>query len=142
MFFFLCDRKIKTLLMDDSSVLEKNGDWLHELALHNTSLEVLNLYMTELTKLIPRDLETIAKNCHRSLVSVKVGGEFDMLELVGFFNAAVNLEEFCGGSLDEDPEWPDKYTKLTFPPKLSRVGLSYLVAKEMPIVNKLNMLSY
>ncbi|KAJ4903935.1 Coronatine-insensitive protein 1 [Raphanus sativus] len=127
-------RKIKTFLMEDSSILEKDGKWLHELALHNTSLEVLNLYMTELTKLSPRDLETIAKNCHRSLVSVKVVGDIDLLELVGFFNAAVNLEEFRGGSLDEDPETPDKYTNLTFPPKLTRVGISYLIANEMPIL--------
>ncbi|KAG2309368.1 hypothetical protein Bca52824_029116 [Brassica carinata] len=126
-------RKIKTLLMDDSSFLEKDGKWLHELALHNTSLEVLNFYMTELTKLSPRDLATIAKNCHRTLVSAKVG-DFDMLKLARFFNAAVNLEEFRGGALNEDPEKPDKYTKLTFPPKLSRLGLTYLGANEMPII--------
>ncbi|KAF8086131.1 hypothetical protein N665_0634s0017 [Sinapis alba] len=127
-------RKIKTLLMEDSSFLEKDGKWLHELALHNTSLEVLNFYMTELTKLSRKDLETIAKNCHRTLVSVKVG-DFEMLELAGFFNAAVNLEEFCGGTLDEDdPEETDKYMKLTFPPKLSRLGLTYLGANEMPII--------
>nr|ADK47027.1 coronatine insensitive 1 [Brassica rapa subsp. chinensis] len=126
-------RKIKTLLMDDSSFLEKDGKWLHELALHNTSLEVLNLYMTEFTKLSPRDLETIARNCHRSLVSVKIG-DVEILELVGFLKAAVNLEEFCGGALDEDPETPDKYKKLAFPPKLSRLGLTYLGANEMPIL--------
>ena len=127
------DRNIKTLVMEESSFLEKDGNWLHELALHNTSLEVLNLYMTELTKLSPRDLETIARNCHRSLVSVKVG-DVEVLELLGFFKAAVNLEEFCGGALDEDPETPDKYIKLTFPPKLSRLGLTYLGANEMPMI--------
>ncbi|KAF3556795.1 hypothetical protein F2Q69_00017688 [Brassica cretica] len=124
-------RNIKTLVMEESSFLEKDGKWLHELALHNTSLEVLNLYMTELTKLSPRDLETIARNCHRSLVSVKVG-DVEMLELVRFFNAAVNLEEFCGGAFT--PETPDKYIKLTFPPKLSRLGLTYFGANEMPMI--------
>ncbi|KAL0740144.1 hypothetical protein Bca4012_081657 [Brassica carinata] len=127
-------RKIKTLLMDDSSFLEKDGKWLHELALHNTSLEVLSFYMTELTKLSPTDLATIAKNCHRTLVSVKVG-DFEMLKLARFFKAAVNLEEFRGGALNEDPEKPGKYTKkLTFPPKLHRLGLTYLGANEMPII--------
>ncbi|KAF2567200.1 hypothetical protein F2Q68_00028168 [Brassica cretica] len=124
-------RNIKTLVMEESSFLEKDGNWLRELALHNTSLEVLNLYMTELTKLSPRDLETIARNCHRSLVSVKVG-DVEMLELVRFFNAAVNLEEFCGGAFT--PETPDKYIKLTFPPKLSRLGLTYFGANEMPMI--------
>ena len=121
------------MVMEESSFLEKDGNWLHELALRNTSLEVLNLYMTELTKLNPRDLETIARNCHRSLVSVKIG-DVEMLELVGFFKSAVNLEEFCGGALDEDPETPDKYKKLAFPPKLSRLGLTYLGANEMPMI--------
>ncbi|KAJ0259498.1 Transport inhibitor response 1 domain-containing protein [Hirschfeldia incana] len=126
-------RKIKTLLMEDSSILEKNGDWLHELALHNTSLEVLNFYLTELTKISPRDLAAIAKNCHRSLVSVKIS-DIEILELARFFQAAVNLEEFLGGTLDEDHETPEKYMKLKFPPKLSSLGLSYLGANEMQIV--------
>ncbi|CAH8376544.1 unnamed protein product [Eruca vesicaria subsp. sativa] len=126
-------RKIKTLLMDESSIFEKDGKWLHELALHNTSLEVLNFYMTELTILSRQDLAMIARNCHRSLVSVKVG-ELEMLDLVGFFNAAVNLEEFFSGALNENVGDPDKYTNLTFPPKLCRLGLSYLGANQMPIV--------
>ncbi|CAN7008159.1 unnamed protein product [Brassica oleracea var. botrytis] len=126
-------RRIKTLLMEESSFLEKDGQWLHELALHNTSLEVLNFYMTEFNKINPKDLETIARNCRRSLISVKVG-DLEILELVGFFKAATNLEEFCGGSLNEDIGRPEKYMNLTFPPKLCRLGLSYLGANEMPIL--------
>ncbi|CAE6039998.1 unnamed protein product [Arabidopsis arenosa] len=125
-------RKIKTLLMEESSFIEKDGKWLHELAQHNTSLEVLNFYMTEFAKISPKDLETIARNC-RSLVSVKVG-DFEILELVGFFKAAANLEEFCGGSLNEDIGMPEKYMNLVFPRKLSRLGLSYMGPNEMPIL--------
>ncbi|EOA26779.1 hypothetical protein CARUB_v10022866mg [Capsella rubella] len=125
-------RKIKTLLMEESSFIEKDGKWLHELALHNTSLEVLNFYMTEFAKISPKDLEAIARNC-RSLVSVKVG-DFEILELVGFFKAAANLEEFCGGSLNEDIGMPEKYMNLVFPRKLCRLGLSYMGPNEMPIL--------
>lgn len=119
--------------MEECSVLEKDGNWLHELALHNTSLEVLNFYMTELAKISPKDLESIARNCRRSLVSVKVG-DFEILELVGFFKTAANLEEFCGGSLNEDIGRPEKYMNLSFPPKLCRLGLSYMGPNEMPIL--------
>ncbi|KAG7574280.1 hypothetical protein ISN44_As09g024790 [Arabidopsis suecica] len=125
-------RKIKTLLMEESSFIEKDGKWLHELAQHNTSLEVLNFYMTEFAKISPKDLETIARNC-RSLVSVKVG-DFEILELVGFFKAAAYLEEFCGGSLNEDIGMPEKYMNLVFPRKLCRLGLSYMGPNEMPIL--------
>lgn len=128
----LFSRKIKTLLMEESSFIEKDGKWLHELAQHNTSLEVLNFYMTEFAKISPKDLETIARNC-RSLVSVKVG-DFEMLELVGFFKAAANLEEFCGGSLNEDIGMPEKYMNLVLPRKLCRLGLSYMGPNEMPIL--------
>nr|VDC89825.1 unnamed protein product [Brassica oleracea] len=125
-------RKMKTLLMEESSFVEKDGNWLHELALHNTSLEVLNFYMTEFAKINAKDLESIARNC-RSLVSVKIG-DFEMLELVGFFKAATNLEEFCGGSLNEEIGRPEKYMNLTFPPKLCCLGLSYMGPNEMPIL--------
>ncbi|XP_010554643.1 PREDICTED: coronatine-insensitive protein 1 [Tarenaya hassleriana] len=125
-------RKIKTLLMEESFFIEKDGEWLHELALHNTSLEVLNFYMTELAKINPKDLETIARNC-RSLVSLKLG-DCEILDLVGVFKAAINLEEFCGGSFNEDPDRPDKYLTLSFPRKLCRLGLSYMGTNEMPII--------
>ncbi|VVB02800.1 unnamed protein product [Arabis nemorensis] len=125
-------RKIKTFLMEESSFVEKDGKWLHELAQNNTSLEVLNFYMTEFAKISPKDLESIARNC-RNLSSVKVG-DFEILELVGFFKAAANLEEFCGGSLNEDIGRPEKYMNLSFPRKLSRLGLSYLGPNEMPIL--------
>lgn len=118
--------------MEESSFVEKDGKWLHELAQHNTSLEVLNFYMTEFAKISPKDLESIARNC-RYLASVKVG-DFEILELVGFFKAAANLEEFCGGSLNEDIGRPEKYMNLGFPPKLCRLGLSYMGPNEMPIL--------
>lgn len=124
----LC-RQLRTLLLEESSIYEKDGDWLHEIAVNNTVLETLNFYMTDLNKVRFEDLELIAKNC-RSLVSVKIS-DCEILDLFGFFNAAAALEEFCGGSFNDVP---DKYSAVTFPRKLCRLGLTYMGKNEMPIV--------
>ncbi|KDP44828.1 hypothetical protein JCGZ_01328 [Jatropha curcas] len=124
----LC-RQLRTLLLEESSILEKDGDWLHQIAINNTVLENLNFYMTELTKVRFEDLELIAKNC-RSLVSVKIS-DCEILDLHGFFHAAAALEEFCGGSFNDAP---DKYSAVTFPQRLCRLGLTYMGKNEMPIV--------
>ncbi|KAJ9160263.1 hypothetical protein P3X46_025677 [Hevea brasiliensis] len=124
----LC-RQLRTLFLEESSILEKDGDWLHEIALNNTVLETLNFYMTDLNTVRFEDLELIAKNC-RNLVSVKIS-DCEILDLVGFFNAAVALEEFCGGSFNDVP---DRYSAVSFPRKLCRLGLTYMGKNEMPIV--------
>ncbi|CAL5363761.1 unnamed protein product [Camellia sinensis] len=122
-------RSLKTLFLEESTIKEKDGEWLHELALNNTVLESLNLYMTELLKIRFQDLELIARNC-RSLVSVKIS-ECELLDLIGFFSAAAALEEFCGGSFGEQPE---KYSSVSFPQRLRSLGLTYMGRNEMPIV--------
>lgn len=115
--------------MEESSIIEKDGEWLHELATNNTVLETLNFYMTELAKVQYQDLELIARNC-RSLLSVKIS-DCEILELVDFFRAAAVLEEFCGGSFNDEPE---NYTAVSLPQRLSRLGLTYMGKNEMPIV--------
>ncbi|KAJ6982986.1 coronatine-insensitive protein 1 [Populus alba] len=125
-------RQLRTLFLEESAIAyEKDGDWLHELATNNTVLETLNFYMTDLTKVRLEDLELLAKNC-RSLVSVKIS-DCEILELVGFFRAASAIEEFCGGSFNE-PDQPGKYSAVVFPPKLCRLGLSYMEKNVMSIV--------
>lgn len=114
--------------MEESSVLENDGKWLHELALNNTVLETLNFYLTDIANIRIQDLELLAKNCP-NLVSVKIT-DCEMLNLVNFFRYASSLEEFCGGSYNEDPE---KYAAVSLPAKLSRLGLTYIGKKEMPI---------
>ncbi|XP_061986141.1 coronatine-insensitive protein 1 [Populus nigra] len=124
-------RQLRTLFLEESAIVERDGDWLHELATNNTVLETLNFYMTELTRVRSEDLELLARNC-RSLVSVKVS-DCEILDLVGFFHAASALEEFCGGSFNE-PDEPDKYSAVRFPPKLCCLGLSYMEKNVMSIV--------
>lgn len=134
-------RNLKTLFLEESTIIDNGGEWLHELALNNTVLENVNFYMTELSRFKSEDLELIARNC-RSLVSLKIS-DCDILDLVRFLQSAVSLEEFGGGSFNVQPE-PDaegglneplgKYAAVTFPQRLCNLGLTYLGNSEMPIV--------
>lgn len=121
-------KNLRVLFMEESSVLENDGKWLHELASNNTVLETLNFYLTDIANIRIEDLELLAKNCP-NLVSVKIT-DCEMLNLVNFFRYASSLEEFCGGSYNEDPE---KYAAISLPSKLSRLGLTYIGKNEMPI---------
>ncbi|XP_047325251.1 coronatine-insensitive protein 1 isoform X2 [Impatiens glandulifera] len=122
-------KNLRTLFLEESNIKEKDGEWLHELALNNTVLETLNFYMTDLNLIKSGDLEHIARNCP-SLVSVKIN-ECELLELCGFFQAAVGLQEFAGGSFGEQPE---KYSALSFPQRLCGLGFTYMGRKEMFII--------
>ncbi|XVF83868.1 hypothetical protein PTKIN_Ptkin16aG0527900 [Pterospermum kingtungense] len=124
----LC-RQLRTLFLEESAIDLKDGQWLHEIAINNSVLEHLNFYMTDLTRVNFEDLELIAKNCP-NLTSVKIS-DFEILDLVGFFRHAAALEEFCGGSFNDQP---DKYTAVTFPRRLCSLGLTYMGRSEMPIV--------
>ncbi|XVE69360.1 hypothetical protein DITRI_Ditri09bG0145800 [Diplodiscus trichospermus] len=129
-YIFICFiRQLRTLFLEESTIIERDGQWLHEIAINNSVLETLNFYMTDLAQVSFEDLELIARNC-RNLVSVKIS-DCEILDLVGFLRAAAVLEEFCGGSFNEQP---DRYTAVTFPPKLCRLGLTYMGKNEMPIV--------
>ncbi|KAL8201698.1 hypothetical protein R6Q57_010845 [Mikania cordata] len=125
----LCDN-LRVLYLQESLIVEKDGQWLHELALNNTVLECLNFYMTDLSKFSFKDLELIARNCRESLVSVKIS-ECDFTGLVDFFNHVVNLQEFGGGAFSNQPE---KYTGLKFPPSLRCMALNYASQSEIPVV--------
>ncbi|KAM3282011.1 coronatine-insensitive protein 1 [Capsicum chacoense] len=134
-------RNLRTLLMEESSIIEKDGEWVHELALNNTVLENLNFYMTDLVQVRAEDLELIARNC-KSLVSMKIS-ECEITNLLGFFRAAAALEEFGGGAINDQPEHvaengyneqAGKYAAVVFPPRLCQLGLTYLGKNEMSIL--------
>ncbi|KAF8396894.1 hypothetical protein HHK36_018529 [Tetracentron sinense] len=122
-------RSLRTLFLEESTIIEKDGEWLHELALNNTVLETLNFYLTDLTKIKVRDLELIARNS-RSLLSMKVS-DYEILDLVGFFHAATALNEFGGGSYGLPS---GDYSAVAFPQSLHCLGLSYMEKNQMPIV--------
>ncbi|XP_047953158.1 coronatine-insensitive protein 1-like [Salvia hispanica] len=132
---------LRNLLLEESSIIEKDGEWLNEFARNNTVLESLNFYMTDLVKVRSRDLEQIARRCPK-LASMKIS-DCDVSDLIDFFRAAASLEEFCGGSFSEPPgqvgegvfnEQLERYSNVVFPNKLCRLGLTYLGKTELPIV--------
>ncbi|KAL0452766.1 UNVERIFIED_CONTAM: Coronatine-insensitive protein 1 [Sesamum latifolium] len=125
-------RNLRTLFLEESTITENDGEWLHQLALNNTVLEHLNFYMTDLTRVRAGDIELIARRCP-SLASIKIG-DCDISDLTGFFRAAASLEEFGGGSFSVPNEQLERYASVAFPPRLSGLGLSYLGKAEMPIV--------
>ncbi|TKY47516.1 Coronatine-insensitive protein 1 [Spatholobus suberectus] len=120
---------LRVLFLEESSIVEKDGEWLHELALNNTVLETLNFYLTDIADVKIQDLELLAKNCP-NLVSVKLT-DCEILDLVNFFKHASALEEFCGGTYNEEPE---RYSAISLPAKLCRLGLTYIGKNELPIV--------
>ncbi|XP_016501313.1 coronatine-insensitive protein 1 isoform X1 [Nicotiana tabacum] len=134
-------RSLRTLFLEESSIVENDGEWVHELAVNNTVLENLNFYMTDLVQVRAEDLELMARNC-KSLVSMKIS-ECELANLLGFFRAAVALEEFGGGSFNDQPEpvaengyneQLEKYAAVVSPPRLCQLGLTYLGKYEMPIL--------
>ncbi|KAG6526679.1 hypothetical protein ZIOFF_016680 [Zingiber officinale] len=122
---------LRILSLEESSISGNDAKWIHELAVNNSVLETLNFYMTEL-RVAPEDLELLAKNC-RSLVSLKIS-ECDISYLVSFFLIATKLEEFGGGSFNDQVGDLDKYKKIQFPPKLCCVGLIFMGKNEMEIL--------
>ncbi|XP_058114721.1 coronatine-insensitive protein 1-like [Magnolia sinica] len=128
-------RCLRTLFLEESSIVEKDGDWLHELAVNNRVLENLNFYMTELKFINITDLELIAKSCN-SLLSLKIS-DCEIFDLAGFFREASNLEEFVGGSFNNNEavgDIIDKYSSMSFPPNIRCVGLNYMGKNEMPML--------
>ncbi|KAK6135909.1 hypothetical protein DH2020_030396 [Rehmannia glutinosa] len=132
---------LRNLFLEESSITENDGEWLHVIASNNTVLESLNFYMTELMQVKSGDLELIARRCP-SLASMKIS-DCDISDLIGFFRAAASLEEFGGGSFSDPPgqvgegvfnEQLEKYGAVAFPPRLCRLGLTYLGNTDMPVL--------
>ncbi|KAL9672277.1 hypothetical protein QQ045_028527 [Rhodiola kirilowii] len=121
-------RNIKVLFLEESIIHDISGQWLHEIAVSNTVLEILNFYMTELTKVAFQDLELISRNC--PMKSVKTS-DWEIIDLLGFFRSAVSLTEFGGGSYNRRPE---DYSVVSLPATIRSLGLTYMGKNELPIV--------
>ncbi|GJZ09192.1 coronatine-insensitive protein 1-like protein [Tanacetum coccineum] len=125
---------LRILSLENSSISEKDGEWLHELALHYSSIESLNFYKAGLTKFDVKDLALVAKNCSQSLVSVKISEQYDFIDLVEFFSYAVNLEDFGGGRFGDNNALDvraqrAKYKDFKFPPNLKYLALNHMGQK-------------
>ncbi|KAK4774868.1 hypothetical protein SAY86_009803 [Trapa natans] len=128
-------RNLRILFLEESIIIEKDGEWLHRLSLNNTVLETLNFYTTYLVKFDVHDLNRIVARC-KSLVSLKIS-DCDILKLAGFLRAAPSLEEFAGSFDDiggDAFQQRDNYAAVSFPRRLCSLGPTFLVNSHLPIV--------
>ena len=129
-------------MLDESQIKEEIGDWLHELALNNSSLEVLNFYMTTLEMINISDLELIVTNCP-SLTSLKVG-DCDIMGMKGVLNKATALE-FGGGTSNISEDHPTEINMsqmIKFPLKMtSLIGLNFMMEAEIPTTHRSSIYS-
>lgn len=92
-------RYLRVLVLDDSTIEDRGGEWLQELALHNRSLEILNFSGTDLQNVNINDLHIVARNCP-SLRSLKLH-EVDLVCLKDLLKTTA-LEELGGVLVDYD----------------------------------------
>ncbi|KAG8096649.1 hypothetical protein GUJ93_ZPchr0013g37152 [Zizania palustris] len=127
-------KKLETLFLEESSIAEKeNDEWIRELAINNTVLETLNFFLTDL-RASPAYLTLLVRNCRRLKV-LKISECF-MPDLVDLFRTAEMLQDFAGGSFDDQGQVVENrnYENYYFPPLLHRLSLLYMGTNEMQIL--------
>ncbi|KAL6649637.1 hypothetical protein ACP70R_013861 [Stipagrostis hirtigluma subsp. patula] len=127
-------KKLETLFLEESLIAEKeNDEWIRELARHNTVLETLNFFLTDL-RASPEYLTLLVRSCQR-LKTLKIS-ECLMPDLINLFRTAQSLQEFAGGSFDDQGQALENrnYENFYFPPLLHRLGLLYMGTNELQIL--------
>ncbi|GKA90083.1 coronatine-insensitive protein 1-like protein [Tanacetum coccineum] len=119
---------LRTLCLDCNTLNEKDGKWLHELAVNNKCIETLNFYDTAISKVDANDLTLLAKNC-RSLVSLKLS-RCGLSDLKDFFRIAVMLEMFAGGKFTGE----EKDVGFKFPLNLRSVEFVHMTQSQCQFV--------
>jgi coronatine-insensitive protein 1 len=130
-------RSLKVLFLEESYIIDEGDAWLHELSLHNSSLEVLNITGTDLKNINVADLSVLATNC-KSLVSLKLN-ELEIEELSEVLNRTMSLKELGGVSVGDSGPASHPRLTISLPATVtSLVGLYYFGANEGDeIVNSL-----
>ncbi|XP_071735144.1 coronatine-insensitive protein 1-like [Rutidosis leptorrhynchoides] len=110
---------LRTLCLQKSEIVDKDGEWLHELALRSTCLEALNYYETSIIKCDRKDIVSLAKNCSDTLISLKLM-DCDCSDIMRVFRYAVKLEEFGGAPFYN----PSTGTFITFHSKVRSMAFA------------------
>lgn len=122
------------LFLEESIVAEKeNDEWLRELATNNTVLETLDFYLTDL-RASPAYLALVVRNCRR-LKTLKISECF-MSELIDLFHTTETLQEFAGGSFDDQGQGGESrnYVNYYFHPSMQRLSLLYMGTNALQIL--------
>nr|GEY09272.1 hypothetical protein [Tanacetum cinerariifolium] len=114
------------LSLETSFIDDNGGKWVHELALHNKCLELLNYFLTPLVNYDYDDLVRIVKNYSESLVSLKIRG-CPQKYVMEVFSYAVNLEDFGGDLYINEGE---EYIGVKFPLKMQRLTWNHGIQLE------------
>ncbi|MCO5602529.1 hypothetical protein L7F22_056662 [Adiantum nelumboides] len=118
-------RALRVLSVEECSLDDHSGRWLHELSHHNSSLESLNIAGTDLQNVTIDDLATLTSNC-KSLTSLKLN-ELELENLADILKSTTALQELGGVSISD--ELPRKVIAL--PSRLtSLVSLYYMGAED------------
>ncbi|PWA90357.1 hypothetical protein CTI12_AA101810 [Artemisia annua] len=98
-----CD-ELRTLCLENNTVVRRaNGEWLHELALHNTVIETFH-FGYAFDRYDVKDVTLLAKNCCNSLVSLKIFPCL-LIDLGDAFSHAIKLEYFSGALFNENRDY-------------------------------------
>ncbi|GJZ77653.1 hypothetical protein Tco_0642325, partial [Tanacetum coccineum] len=141
---------LKTLCLDDNysedyedsedeDIIEKDGKWLHELALNSKVIESFHLFNNPFAFDV-EDITLLAKNCSKSLVSLNIY-TFSLSDLRDAFRHAIRLEKIDSVYFDEDME----SVNLIFPPNMCCFGIYDLPVSSftslLPFANQLRELN-
>nr|GEZ48958.1 hypothetical protein [Tanacetum cinerariifolium] len=106
----------------------KDGIWLHHLALNSTVLEMLHVTNIDFSN-NAQELTLLAKNCSKSLISLKIGKCY-LSKLGDDFRYAVRLEHFGGYHCDEESD----LVGFEFPQNMFSISIEDLPVTRCPIV--------
>ena len=126
-----CCSKLRNLYLQLSFIIEKDGEWLHELALRNKCLESLNHYLTPLDKYDYEDLALLAKNCKESLVCLKIKN-IPLKHLVEIFGSCFKIEDFVADPFLIEDEEDIYYYK--YPSNIRHITWNYGVHLDVAVI--------
>ncbi|GKB75393.1 hypothetical protein Tco_0942288 [Tanacetum coccineum] len=120
--------QLRTFCFKDNSInrVDLCGNWLRELALHNKVIESLH-FNIGFDRYDGNALTLLAKNCSKTLVSLKIG-RCSLSKLGEAFRHAVRLEDFDGAYFDKHDE------AFKFPPNMHSLGIFSLPETSYPLV--------
>lgn len=120
-------RTLRELFLEESDMQDHDGNWLRELSLWNTSLEVLNIAGIGLQNVCYDDLSTLASNC-KSLVSLKLN-ELELEDLQEILSRTTALQELGGVSVGACMDGEPK-DRITLPGTLTSLVAFYYMGAD------------
>ncbi|XP_024384913.1 coronatine-insensitive protein homolog 1a isoform X2 [Physcomitrium patens] len=125
-------RSLRRLSLEDSEVEDKGGEWLHALALNDSTLEELHFGVLGIEAIDIEDL-TILVEKSKSLVCLKVA-EIELLDMIDVLQRVPSLEDLGAGSCNYlGAKDVDDFVSIPWPKKLNALsGMWSLMDSGLP----------